>query len=80
MMEDNFLWFKENYDALFQKYGKSYLVIKDKKVIGCYASYGEAVRETEKTEEPETFNVQYCDGTASAYEVQIMSPIQSSFG
>lgn len=73
MQNKNFQWFLENYDELYKQYGVSYLVIKDKAIIGVYSSYGEALRETCKTEELGTFNVQFCNGDESAYTAYIAS-------
>ena len=79
VMRENFEWFVEHYDELFEKYGTAYLVIKDRSVIGAYASVGEAVRETEKTEVRGRYNVQYCNGTPGAYTDYIMNPEISRF-
>ena len=73
MQKDDFQWFKEHYDELYTRYGNVYLAIKDKTVLGSYATFGDGVRETAKTEQPGTFIVQYCDGTQSAYRNHIAS-------
>ena len=72
-MDTDFAWFKENYDDLFVKYGESYLVIKDKTVLGSYRDAGTAVRETSKTEPMGSFIVQYCNGDSSGYTNYISS-------
>lgn len=59
MLED-YYWFESVYGILRIIYGDSFLAIKDKKVLGAYSSYGEAVRETQKTEHLGTFIVQEC--------------------
>ncbi len=63
----DFEWFVENYDNLFSKYGERYLAIKNKIILGSYNSFGEAVRETAKTEEMGSFIVQFCNGDISGY-------------
>ena len=63
----NFCWFVENYDSLYAKYGRCYLVIKDCSVIASYNDIRSAHDETRKIFEPGTFNIQYCDGSPSAY-------------
>ena len=64
---EDFKWFKENYQTLFDEYGSCYLAIKDKKVLGSYQSRIEAINTTAKTEERGTFIVQKCNGDESAY-------------
>ena len=73
MQEKDFEWFKENYEELFNNYGDSILVIKDKKVIGSHKSFREALDITLLTEQIGTFIIQKCDGTKSAYTSQIAS-------
>lgn len=73
MRHDDFNWFVDNYDELYKKYGESYLAIKDRHVLAAYQSLPEALKETQKTEEPGSFIVQKCDGTESAYTSYIAS-------
>lgn len=73
MMEIDFKWFIDNYAVLFERYGISYIAIKDSKVLGSYASYGEAVRKTSETEPLGTFIVQFCNGDVSGYTNYIAS-------
>ena len=72
-MERDFEWFLENYEDLYREYGISYIVIKNAKVLGAYASCGEAVRKTAQTEALGTFIVQFCNGDASGYTNYIAS-------
>lgn len=72
-MHENFRWFLEHYDELYQRYGECYIVIKDCKVIGTYSDIGEAVRTTDLTEKPGTYNVQYCNGDESGYTESVTS-------
>ena len=73
MQDKDFEWFLKNYDALYERYGNSYLVIKQEKVIGVYDSFSKAVETTMLTEELGTFIVQKCDGSEAAYTVKIAS-------
>ena len=73
MQEEDFKWFLKNHDELFRIYGNTYLAIKNKQVIGTYASYAEAVKHTLETENLGTFIVQKCTGTADGYTNQIAS-------
>ena len=67
MQNDDYQWFLEQYDRLFNEYGDAYLAIKDKTIIGVYSSYAEGVKETAKRYPLGSFIVQYCNGSPSAY-------------
>jgi len=73
MQDKDFEWFLENYNDLYEKYGRSFLAIKNKNVLGVYDSFADAVDSTAKTEKLGTFIVQECTGDESAYTVQIAS-------
>ena len=73
-MNQDFEWFIENYDSLYKSFGECYLAIKDKKVIGKYASFAEGVHETEKTEKLGSFIIQQCNGDVSGYTSYIVTP------
>lgn len=64
---NDFVWFKANYTFLFEQYGSCYLAICDNKVIGCFATYSEAVNNIKKNKEIGDFIVQECNGNESAY-------------
>ena len=63
----DFKWFLKNYDALYDKYGKCYLSIRNRKVVGVYRTYAEGVKETKKRYRLGSFIVQYCNGDESGY-------------
>lgn len=69
----DFMWFIENNVKLYKKYGKKYLAIKDKKVIGVYDDYGEGVRQTSLKEKLGTFIVQECGKDEDVYTDYIFS-------
>lgn len=73
MREDDFKWFIDNYNELYQQYGHSYLAIKNKTVLGSYKTVVDAVNETSESEEPGTFIVQECNGKESGYTNYISS-------
>ena len=73
LQETDYKWFLENYRQLFEKYGISYLAIKEKKVLGVYSSYAEALHETEKKEPIGSFIVQFCNGNETGYTNSIAS-------
>jgi hypothetical protein len=56
----DFNYFMENLDEFIKNYKDKYVVIKDKKLLGNYLTFDEAVKETLKTEKYGTFLVQMC--------------------
>ncbi len=71
--EQDFAWFVENYNAIYQKYGHAFIAIKNKQIIGVYKNIRTAVTETFKTESPENCIIQECNGKESAYSCYIAS-------
>ena len=69
----DFHWFVENYDALFKQYGKSFLVIKDRAVVGSFKNLKDGVKDAFSKYKPKTFIIQECDGTPDAYTGYIAS-------
>lgn len=72
-MSEDFAWFKEHYTEFQDKYGKSFIAIKNKKILGVYDNYGTGVRETAKTEDLGSFIVQECSPDYVAYQCSISS-------
>ncbi len=70
-MSEDFKWFIDHYDEIKKEYGDTFVVIKDKKILGSYKTYAEGVKETEKTEEVGTFIVQECSNSRLAYQCSI---------
>ncbi len=68
---DDFNWFLQNYDDLYNQYGHKFLAVKNKKVLGAYNSVREAVDCI--NEEPGTFIVQECNGNESGYTNYVSS-------
>ena len=73
IQDEDYKWFLENYNDLFDKYGEKYLSIKNKEILGVYNSFREAIDETDKTQEPGSYIVQFCNGKESAYTNYIAS-------
>lgn len=73
MQNQDFKWFLDNYNDIYSTYGVSYVAIKDKKILGVYSSYAEAVTVTSATEPPGTFIVQKCTGDEGGYTNYIAS-------
>ncbi|HMQ69665.1 MAG TPA: hypothetical protein PKA90_13690 [Ignavibacteria bacterium] len=67
MLENEFKYYLENQKELIKKYKKRFIVIKNNKVIGDYASESEAYIETEKEHEVGTFLIQYCSQGKTDY-------------
>ena len=60
MKDANYDYFINNLSTLFKEYGHSFLVIKNRKIIGSYDDFNTAYEETRKTEEVGTFLIQEC--------------------
>lgn len=71
--KNDFQWFLDNYNSLFQKYGISYLAIQNKSILGVYSNFGDAVDKTSKSIKMGTFIVQFCNGNESGYTNYIAS-------
>lgn len=67
MQEVDFHWFLEHYQELYEEYGKCYVIVKNKHVLGVSKTMIEGVKQAEQTEEPGTFIVQCCNGDESGY-------------
>ena len=73
MQGKDFSWFMDNYTDLYERYGNSFLAIKNETILGSYTSFKEAVETTLLAEEIGAFIIQECSGDAAAYTVQIAS-------
>ena len=60
VLEDNYIFFKNNLPNFLKQYEGKYIVIKDKCVVGSYDALDEAYRETIKKEALGTFIIQQC--------------------
>jgi len=69
----DYKWFLDNYNELYERYGKTFLVIKNQNVLGVFPSYAEGVKAASKDNELGTFIVQGCNGEESAYTNYISS-------
>jgi hypothetical protein len=73
--QTDYTWFSENFYMLYQRYGNSYLVIKNKTILGSYNSFSEAYHDTIKTESFGTFIIQrVCDNQEDLTEY-VVGPI-----
>lgn len=69
----DFDFFVENYDALFKRYGKCYIAIRNKEILGVYKSSIDAVRDLLPVYEIGSYILQECNGDASAYTTYVAS-------
>jgi len=60
IQNSDYEFFIENIEKLYAEYGKKFIAIKNKAVLGAYNSFREAIDNTAKTEELGTFLVQEC--------------------
>ena len=68
----DFHWFVDHYMELYNHYGETYLVIKNKHVLAVADTYKDGVAKGKETEKLGTFIVQYCNGTEKAYITQTL--------
>lgn len=73
MQLDDFNWFVKNYDNLYAHYGKCYLAIHNKTVLGSYDNARRAIEETKVIIPIGEFIVQLCNGEESGYTNYIAS-------
>lgn len=60
MLQKEFAYYLKHQSDLVKKYSGKFIVLKDEKVIGDYASHFEAYNETVEKEELGTFLIQHC--------------------
>ncbi len=68
----DFDFFLSNYDELFQKYGKCFLAIRDRQILGSYLTVREAIDDLAPEYPLGSYILQECDGTENAYTTRIM--------
>ena len=71
--EKNFKYFVDHYDEIFSQYGRSFVVLKNQKVIASYPSFSEAYHKTLMTEKLGDFSIQECNGDETGYTNYIAS-------
>ena len=68
---EDFNYFLKNYDEIYKQYGHTFVVIKNKNVIGVYNNVAEALK---NTKEPiGSYILQECNGKESGYTSYISS-------
>lgn len=71
--KNDFQWFLDNYDELYQRYGHKVFAIQNKKILGLYDNKNEAINITAQKYKLGTFIIQECNGDESAYTCYITS-------
>lgn len=70
---EDFDFFLQNYEDIFNKYGKCFVTIKDKKIIGVFKTEQEAIDITSAQYELGQFITQECNGDETGYTNYITS-------
>lgn len=70
-MKENFEWFLEHYNEIFQLCGECYVVILGKKIVGIFVSYAEAYHWANNKGMLGKCNIQHCNGDKSGYTAYI---------
>lgn len=71
--KEDFSFFVENYDKFYEEYGKCFITIRNKKVLGIFRTEEEAIDITSSKYEIGEFIVQECNGDESGYTNYITS-------
>ncbi len=71
--KEDFDFFLEHYQELFEKYGHCFISIKNKTIIGVFHTEKEAIDITSSEYELGEFIVQECNGDESGYTNYITS-------
>ena len=66
-------WFLDNHDELYNKYGESYLVIKDNAVIGNYETFSEGLTSVRGIQPDGSYIIHKCGKTKDADMVTLYS-------
>jgi hypothetical protein len=60
MRDQDYDYFLQNIENLYKTYGHSFIAVKDRRILGAYDTFNEALENTLKTEEVGTFLIQEC--------------------
>ena len=73
IQKSEYQWFLQNYDDLYKKYGETYLVIKDDKVIANFKDFSEGIKYAKENEPLGSFIVHKCGKTRDTDAVSLYS-------
>lgn len=71
--KEDFDYFIDNYQSIYQKYGHKFIAVRNKEILGAYDTEVDALNETSKNYPIGTFIVQECNGDESGYTNYISS-------
>jgi len=60
MQDQDFDYFLQNMEGLYQTHGHKFVAIKNQTILGIYDTFNDALESTLKTEELGTFLIQEC--------------------
>jgi len=60
MIRENYKYFKEHFDEIYEKYPEKHVIVSHNQILGGYDSFIEAYDKALETETPGEFNVQLC--------------------
>ena len=60
MQEQDFDYFLQNMESLYQAHGHKFVAVKNQTILGAYGTFDDALEDTLKTEELGTFLIQEC--------------------
>lgn len=66
-MQENFKWFVENYDNIYQLCGECHVVIRDKRIIKIFETEIEGYHWIRTNDLLGKVSLQYCNGDESGY-------------
>ena len=70
---NDFDYFLQHYQELYEKYGHKFIAIKNKQILGTYDKELDAIQDAAKTYPFGTFIVQECNGDETGYTNYISS-------
>ncbi len=70
--DDDFDFFLDNYDAIYKEYGKCFIAIRNKHILGTFSTVREGVDALAPDYPQGSYILQECDGTPAAYTTSIM--------
>lgn len=64
---NDFMFFKEMYDDIYEEYGHKYVAIRNREIIGVYDSIPEGISDLSPKYPLGTYIIQECNGDESGY-------------
>ena len=70
---NDFKYFVSIYQDLYNKYGKSFIALKNKKMLGAFKTVNETIQALSDKYKLGTYIIQECNGDESGYTASIMT-------